>query len=94
MGTVNYLAPEMIEDCSSTCDTDLWALGCIIFKMATAKVPFPGLSQEKVFPLIRQRLIDWPENFDLDPECKSLIDELLRVEPSERLGSITKPGGI
>ena len=94
VGTVNYLAPEMIEDCSSTCDTDLWALGCIIFKMATGKVPFPGLSQEKVFPLIRKRHIDWPENQVLDPECKALIDELLQLEPSNRLGSITKQGGV
>ena len=42
VGTVNYLAPEMVKECESTCETDLWALGCIIFKMATGKVPYPG----------------------------------------------------
>ena len=42
VGTVNYLCPEMIQECTSSCETDLWALGCIIFKMVTGKVPFPG----------------------------------------------------
>jgi serine/threonine protein kinase len=33
VGTVNYLAPEMIKECEASCASDLWALGCIIFKM-------------------------------------------------------------
>lgn len=45
VGTVNFLAPEMINECESTCASDLWALGCIIFKMYTGKVPFPGMSE-------------------------------------------------
>jgi 3-phosphoinositide dependent protein kinase-1 len=52
VGTVNYLAPEMIKDCQSTCASDLWALGCIVFKMATGKVPFPGTNITTVYPLI------------------------------------------
>ena len=43
VGTVNYLAPEMIEEQESSVATDLWALGCLIFKMHTGKVPFPGM---------------------------------------------------
>jgi 3-phosphoinositide dependent protein kinase-1 len=35
VGTVNFIAPEMIKECQSTCASDLWALGCIIFKMST-----------------------------------------------------------
>ena len=44
VGTVNYLAPEMAKDSESTCATDLWALGCIIFKMITGKAAFPGIN--------------------------------------------------
>mmetsp|Transcript_17812 Transcript_17812/g.24666 ORF Transcript_17812/g.24666 Transcript_17812/m.24666 type:complete len:106 (+) Transcript_17812:120-437(+) len=42
VGTLNYLAPEMIKDKEAGFGTDLWALGCIIFKMLTGHVPFPG----------------------------------------------------
>lgn len=52
VGTVNYLAPEMIKDSDATCASDLWALGCIIFKMYTGKVPFPGMSETACFPII------------------------------------------
>lgn len=87
VGTINYLAPEMIQECTSTCETDLWALGCIIFKMATGKVPFPGTQIHTVFPMIIGRQIDWPENQELDPDMKSLIEELLQIDPSARLGA-------
>lgn len=40
VGTINYLAPEMIEDSQAYLSTDLWALGCILFKMLTGVVPF------------------------------------------------------
>ena len=69
VGTVNYLAPEMIRDCQSSCESDLWALGCIIFKMLTGKVPFPGTNITTVYPLILQRKIDWPKEKKIDPTC-------------------------
>mmetsp|Transcript_20814 Transcript_20814/g.14930 ORF Transcript_20814/g.14930 Transcript_20814/m.14930 type:complete len:115 (+) Transcript_20814:424-768(+) len=49
VGTLNYLAPEMIKENESGFGTDLWALGCILFKMLTGHVPFPGIKQDVVF---------------------------------------------
>jgi len=43
VGTLNYMAPEMCDTWNATLATDLWALGCIIFKMSTGKVPFSGI---------------------------------------------------
>ena len=43
VGTINYLSPEMAQEATSTLESDLWALGCIIFKMATGKPAFPGM---------------------------------------------------
>lgn len=42
VGTINYMPPEMIKEQRTTFTTDLWALGIIIFKMVTGKVPFKG----------------------------------------------------
>jgi len=61
VGTANFLAPEMIKDSESSCATDLWALGCIIFKMLVGRVCFPGNAEMSVFPLILSRDIDWPD---------------------------------
>ena len=49
VGTVNYMAPEMIKDNSASMATDLWCLGCIFFKMLTGQVPFTGTQTYKVF---------------------------------------------
>ena len=77
VGTVNYLAPEMIKECESTLATDLWALGCMIFKMYTGRVPFPGMSEMACFPVILKRQIDWPKELEMDDNFVDLIDQLL-----------------
>jgi serine/threonine protein kinase len=68
----------MIKECESTLASDLWALGCILFKMYTGKVPFPGMSEAQVFPQILNRQIDWPKDMsDFDPALKDLIEKLI-----------------
>ena len=76
VGTLNYMAPEMLDEWHATLSTDLWALGCIIFKMATGRVPFPGVDQFRVFPKIRNREIEWPK-VPMDPEIEDLVNKLL-----------------
>ena len=40
VGTLNYLSPEMIDEEEQGHPLDIWALGCILFKMFIGKVPF------------------------------------------------------
>jgi serine/threonine protein kinase len=40
MGTLEYLAPELIRGEPATTATDLYALGCVIFECAAGKTPF------------------------------------------------------
>ena len=87
VGTVNYLAPEMIQSQMATLSTDLWALGCIIFKMVTGSVPFTGTQSYTVFPKINNREIEWPSSMEIEPKCRDLIDKLLQLDPNERLGA-------
>ena len=42
VGTYNYLSPEVILKEKHTPCIDVWALGCIMFKMLVGKVAFPG----------------------------------------------------
>ena len=67
IGTRDYMAPEffdMVEDdnideesSAYTIAVDLWAVGCIIFKLFTQQVPFP--SRENLKPL---KKYCWGEN--------------------------------
>jgi len=40
VGTLNYLSPEMVDEEEQGHPLDIWALGCILFKMFIGKVPF------------------------------------------------------
>ena len=86
VGTLNYLSPEMAQNAISTLESDLWALGCIIFKMVTGRPAFPGMDLFQLKPAIVNRRVDWRED-EIDPQCKDLIDKLLQVKPEDRLGA-------
>lgn len=61
VGTVNYQSPEVINNEEQTCAIDIWALGCILFKMFVGTVPFKGTNPMTVYRDIKTRNIQWPE---------------------------------
>ena len=42
MGTLDYLAPELIRGEEATTSTDVYALGCLVYECLTASPPFSG----------------------------------------------------
>ncbi len=46
-GTLNYMAPEMLEGFSPSVQTDIYALGIVLFEMLTGEIPFLRGSQEE-----------------------------------------------
>src|ERR1700742_4938321 len=42
VGTVDYLAPELVDGGAATVASDVYALGCVLFQMLTGSVPFPA----------------------------------------------------
>jgi serine/threonine protein kinase len=88
VGTVNYQSPEVINSEEQGHPLDIWALGCILFKMFIGTVPFKGTNPMKVYNDIKARNIQWPENKDeiISKEAQDLINRMIQVEPNQRLG--------
>jgi len=66
MGTVQYMSPEQIEGKNADARSDLFALGVVLYEMATGKRPFEGKSQASVASAILEK----------DPEPISAIQSL------------------
>lgn len=49
VGTPLYVSPEMLQESVSLPASDIWALGCIIFKMHTGRNAFNGYTEHQLF---------------------------------------------
>lgn len=90
VGTAFYVSPEMLKINQSTGASDIWALGCIIYKMLTGREPFQGQSDYYTFQMILERQLSYKPGDHVSPEAKDLIDRLLQLEPTDRLGAGAK----
>jgi serine/threonine protein kinase len=45
VGTFQYMAPEQLEGKEADTRSDLWALGCVLYEMATGQQAFESESQ-------------------------------------------------
>jgi serine/threonine-protein kinase len=87
MGSLPYMSPEQIRGKPpQNQQTDLYALGCSLFEMLTARTPFNG---ESAGELMQQHLHMRPprvSNFALDcpAQLADLVDELLSKEQDSR----------
>jgi hypothetical protein len=75
VGTVDYLAPELVDGGAATTASDVYALGCVLFQMLTGSVPFPV---EGMIPKLHARIQhDAPAPSSLRPELPRGFDAVL-----------------
>uniref|UniRef100_A0A1B8Y5J2 Uncharacterized protein n=1 Tax=Xenopus tropicalis TaxID=8364 RepID=A0A1B8Y5J2_XENTR len=85
IGSLAYMAPEVLRKEMYTRAVDWWALGVITYEMLLGKKPFTGYDGDCICDSIVGVEPLFPES--LDPVAVSFISELLNKNPEERLGS-------
>ena len=83
-GTPEYIAYEMVIGEKYTRAVDWWSLGIIIYELLAGSTPFFAESVEEILYNIVNKGIEYPEYFKF--VAVIIIRELLRKDPSQRLG--------
>jgi len=75
IGTVQYLAPELIRKEKPSFQTDIFALGICIFEMITGSVPFDSEETKNIVELLLKK--DVPSIRKIIPSVPIEIDEII-----------------
>lgn len=86
-GTPNYVAPEILLQKGYGKEVDVWSLGVIVFIILCGYPPFYDESDAQLFELIMKGKFDFDARYwsEVSPEAKSLIRNMLIVDPAKRL---------
>ncbi|XP_042526953.1 G protein-coupled receptor kinase 4 isoform X3 [Dipodomys spectabilis] len=88
VGTIGYMAPEVIDNETYTFSPDWWGLGCLIYEMIEGHSPFKKFKEKVKREEIDQRVKTDTEQYSekFSEDAKSICRMLLIKNPSERLG--------
>jgi len=91
VGTIDYLAPEVIFGCGHSYTVDWWSAGVVFFQMLTNRLPFnPGYDSDEdrdtLFENIVEGRISWP---GVEPHEEAMLPPRVRdkIMAEQRLGA-------
>jgi len=90
-GTIAYMAPEQFVTGQSSVQSDIWALGIILYELVSGRHPFARPDGDE-FQAIRAIQYAAPVSFaeccaEVPPELESVIFQCLEKTPQERYSS-------
>jgi eukaryotic-like serine/threonine-protein kinase len=82
-GTLAYMAPEQLQGQPADARSDIWALGVVLYELATGKRPFQGQTGfDLTAAILREPLPALPSS--VPAPLAGVIDRCLAKEPGER----------
>lgn len=88
VGTVGYMAPEVIKNERYSYSVDWWGLGCIIFEMIQGQAPFRCRKERVKRDEVERRILEGQYLFTdkFSDSAKDCVKAFLELNPSQRLG--------
>ncbi|XP_058044403.1 G protein-coupled receptor kinase 5 [Ahaetulla prasina] len=88
VGTVGYMAPEVLNNQRYTFSPDYWGLGCLIYEMIAGQSPFRGRKEKVKREEVDRRVLEMEEVYShkFSEEAKSICKMLLNKDVKQRLG--------
>lgn len=86
-GTPAFLAPEMMKPNTRYRGrpTDVYALGACLYTLIFGKIPFSAPNLYKLFQVVQNEPVKYPEGVPISLSLKDLLQQLLTKNPRERI---------
>ena len=87
LGTVGYMSPEQMRDTARVdARSDVWSLGCLLYKLLTHRLPFEGAD---ILSIHQQAVSgDWERPAGVPARCIDAIEAALQPELDQRAQSV------
>ena len=82
-GTVEYMAPEIIESENYDYSVDIWSLGILLYELLMGHSPFKDKTTKNT--IVNIKLHELKFDKEISEDCKDLINKLLEVNKEKRL---------
>ena len=86
-----YIAPEVLQGGFHTKQSDIWALGCLLYECFTGRPPYVATQFEELVSIITTSDVPKPvqehnrSHLESSDDLQSLVKHLLSKDPSKRL---------
>jgi len=85
-GTIDYLAPEIVDHVEYDKSVDIWCLGILFYEMVYGFPPFASKSKEETFDKIKKKVLIFRDDIQvLSDSAKDLMKKLIAFEPENRI---------
>ena len=90
LGTAAYMSPEQAKGRSADKRSDVWAFGCVLYEMLTAKRAFDGEDVSDTLASVLKGQPDWTALPDATPAAvRRLLRRALEKDPKRRLADMS-----
>uniref|UniRef100_A0A4W5MKE1 G protein-coupled receptor kinase n=1 Tax=Hucho hucho TaxID=62062 RepID=A0A4W5MKE1_9TELE len=88
VGTLGYMAPEVIGHEYYGISPDWWGLGCLVYEMTAGRSPFKRQGEQLMGKEMERRIQEMEEEYKktFSSETKDFCRSLLTKDPRQRLG--------
>uniref|UniRef100_A0A8D0G9G4 G protein-coupled receptor kinase n=1 Tax=Sphenodon punctatus TaxID=8508 RepID=A0A8D0G9G4_SPHPU len=88
VGTVGYMAPEVLNNQRYTLSPDYWGLGCLVYEMIAGQSPFRGRKEKVKREEVDRRVLETEEVYTnkFSEEAMSICKMLLTKDMKQRPG--------